>query len=117
MRITAVKYICDICGRLIHFDAKNKRQRLNIEEHGVLIQESPLGDVCLICRPILRKELDILITQVRQQSLIQCDKCALKPSGICPNELICTVQIWENMFGQINISEICWDNFKLECNV
>jgi alkaline phosphatase len=63
------KWFCDICGREIEFSARNKRFGLRIDKLGLLIRESPLGDVCGICRPILRDGLPTFLDDVRRLSL------------------------------------------------
>jgi len=69
MRITDSKWICDICDREIEFSARNKRLGLRIDERGLLVRESPVGNVCPICRQILRDGLPQYIEEVRRSSL------------------------------------------------
>ncbi len=81
MQITNSKYVCDICGRDIKYSANNKRCGIRIDERGILIRENSTGDVCEICRPLLRDELTDVTDRVRQKSL------GIKPPVIVPNNI------------------------------
>lgn len=84
MRITESRWECDICGRAIEFSARNKRLGLRIDERGILIRESPLGDVCSVCRPLLKEELLGITERVRQASL---GAGPLTPPAVMPDNI------------------------------
>jgi len=69
VHLTENKWECDVCGREIEFSARNKRLGLRVDERGILIQESPNGDVCPVCRPFLKEEFLGVAERVRRASL------------------------------------------------
>jgi hypothetical protein len=94
MRKVRVTYICDICRRKIEHTARDKRYGLVIRERGILIREDSTGNICHVCRPILKLELESIVERVAEQSLIgRCGVCKTRPVPICPNRMRCQAEV------------------------